>query len=234
MGAAKSGRSNLGIPQSVGKEFIEADPGGKLPATTDQRGAISTDPIHAQALRSAPVSSQVLNPPVATPRAADQPELREAHQGSTVDPAKAYHLNQFKQKEHLYNSMKGQQVPTVFADKHLKDLDNLQKQMLEHAQHGGFAHGQQSPGAEGDHGMTGTAGTANWQSPMFPSTDAGTPEGARKAAQTRAGGAGGAALRSQMGKGPSPLKPYKPSGAESRAKRREAGSPYRPPTGGWS
>lgn len=31
MFAAKAGRSNLGIPQSVGKEFAEADPGGKLP-----------------------------------------------------------------------------------------------------------------------------------------------------------------------------------------------------------
>lgn len=32
MGAAMSGKSNLGIPKSVGKEFIDADPGGKLPA----------------------------------------------------------------------------------------------------------------------------------------------------------------------------------------------------------
>jgi hypothetical protein len=180
MGAAKSGSSNLGIPQSVGKEFIEADPGGKLPATTDQpgsrRGTISTDPIHAQALRSAPVGSQALNPPVATPRAADQPELREAAQGAApspgmqdpaIDPAKAYHKRQFDEKERLYKSMKGQQVPMAFQDKHLKDLDSLQKQMLEHAQHGGFAHGQQSS----DHGMTGAAAapaTANWQSPVFP------------------------------------------------------------------
>jgi hypothetical protein len=143
MGAAKSGSSNLGIPQSVGKEFIEADPGGKLPATTDQPGSsggtISADPIHAQALRSAPVGSQALNPPVATPRAADQPELREAAQGAApspgmqdpaIDPAKAYHKRQFDEKERLYKSMKGQQVPMAFQDKHLKDLDSLQKQML--------------------------------------------------------------------------------------------------------
>lgn len=32
MGAAASGKSNLDIPKSVGKEFIEADPGGHLPA----------------------------------------------------------------------------------------------------------------------------------------------------------------------------------------------------------
>lgn len=31
MGAAMSGNSNIGIPKSVGKEFIGADPGGSLP-----------------------------------------------------------------------------------------------------------------------------------------------------------------------------------------------------------
>ena len=31
MGAAASGRSTLGIPKKVGKEFIKADKGGKLP-----------------------------------------------------------------------------------------------------------------------------------------------------------------------------------------------------------
>ena len=31
MGAAMSGHSTLGIPKSVGKEFIGADKGGKLP-----------------------------------------------------------------------------------------------------------------------------------------------------------------------------------------------------------
>ena len=37
MGAAMSGNSNLDIPKSVGKEFIEADPGGKLPARARDR-----------------------------------------------------------------------------------------------------------------------------------------------------------------------------------------------------
>lgn len=32
MFAAKAGKSNLGIPKSVGTEFAKADPGGKLPA----------------------------------------------------------------------------------------------------------------------------------------------------------------------------------------------------------
>lgn len=31
MGAAASGRSTLGIPARVGREFIKVDPGGKLP-----------------------------------------------------------------------------------------------------------------------------------------------------------------------------------------------------------
>jgi len=35
MWAAKSGNSTLGIPKSVGEEFAEADPGGKLPERKD-------------------------------------------------------------------------------------------------------------------------------------------------------------------------------------------------------
>lgn len=31
MYAAKSGKSTLGIPKSVGREFVKADKGGKLP-----------------------------------------------------------------------------------------------------------------------------------------------------------------------------------------------------------
>jgi hypothetical protein len=31
MFAAKAGHSTLGIPKSVGKEFADSDPGGKLP-----------------------------------------------------------------------------------------------------------------------------------------------------------------------------------------------------------
>jgi hypothetical protein len=37
MGAAASGRSTLGIPKSVGKEFIKADKGGKLPRRARKR-----------------------------------------------------------------------------------------------------------------------------------------------------------------------------------------------------
>lgn len=38
MWAAKSGKSNIGIPKSVGEEFAGADPGGKLPARKDGPG----------------------------------------------------------------------------------------------------------------------------------------------------------------------------------------------------
>ena len=31
MGAAAAGKSTLGIPKKVGREFIAEDPGGKLP-----------------------------------------------------------------------------------------------------------------------------------------------------------------------------------------------------------
>jgi hypothetical protein len=43
MGAAQSGHSTLGIPKSVGKEFINADPGGKLPQHKDRRATMSND-----------------------------------------------------------------------------------------------------------------------------------------------------------------------------------------------
>ena len=37
MGAAAAGTSNLGIPRSVGKEFIKADTGRKLPKRAPKR-----------------------------------------------------------------------------------------------------------------------------------------------------------------------------------------------------
>ena len=37
MGAAASGHSTIGIPKKVGKEFIAADKGGKLPNKTNPK-----------------------------------------------------------------------------------------------------------------------------------------------------------------------------------------------------
>jgi hypothetical protein len=37
MYAAASGQSTLGIPKSVGKEFVAADPGGALPQKKSQK-----------------------------------------------------------------------------------------------------------------------------------------------------------------------------------------------------
>ncbi len=41
MFAAASGHSTLGIPKSVGREFVNADPGGKLPARKSSGGILS-------------------------------------------------------------------------------------------------------------------------------------------------------------------------------------------------
>jgi hypothetical protein len=38
MRAAKAGHSTLGIPKSVGKEFSDADPGGRLPLKKKKKG----------------------------------------------------------------------------------------------------------------------------------------------------------------------------------------------------
>jgi hypothetical protein len=38
MYAAKAGKSTLGIPQKVGREFIAADKGGKLPKRAEKKG----------------------------------------------------------------------------------------------------------------------------------------------------------------------------------------------------
>lgn len=38
MYAAKAGKSTLGIPPKVGREFVKSDPGGKLPAKKSPKG----------------------------------------------------------------------------------------------------------------------------------------------------------------------------------------------------
>jgi hypothetical protein len=40
MYAAEEGHSTLGIPQSVGAEFVKADPGGALPAHAPDRNRL--------------------------------------------------------------------------------------------------------------------------------------------------------------------------------------------------
>lgn len=58
MGAAMGGHSNIGIPQSVGKEFIEKDPGGKLPEKAHDAGVVSgevtTSPTGLSGVRGMP------------------------------------------------------------------------------------------------------------------------------------------------------------------------------------
>lgn len=43
MHAAAAGKSTLGIPKSVGKEFADTDKGGKLPPRKKTRGSILYD-----------------------------------------------------------------------------------------------------------------------------------------------------------------------------------------------
>ena len=44
MHAAAEGKSTIGIPKKVGKEFVKSDPGGKLPKTAPKRRTISRLP----------------------------------------------------------------------------------------------------------------------------------------------------------------------------------------------
>jgi hypothetical protein len=41
MYAAAEGKSTLGIPKSVGREYVSADPGGKLPKRKSRGGILS-------------------------------------------------------------------------------------------------------------------------------------------------------------------------------------------------
>jgi hypothetical protein len=51
MWAAASGKSTLGIPKSVGKEFAEADKGGKLPQRKKKRSSTLYDHPKSKAAR---------------------------------------------------------------------------------------------------------------------------------------------------------------------------------------
>jgi hypothetical protein len=58
MFAAKAGKSTLGIPQSVGAEFVKADKGGKLPQRKEGGGPVyakGSKPRDAQYARGGPV-----------------------------------------------------------------------------------------------------------------------------------------------------------------------------------
>ena len=44
MRAAAAGKSTIGIPKKVAKEFVKSDPGGKLPKTAPKRRTISRLP----------------------------------------------------------------------------------------------------------------------------------------------------------------------------------------------
>lgn len=52
MFAAKAGNSTIGIPQSVGKDFADADPGGPLPTSADSGRTKPTTPPSPKGLSS--------------------------------------------------------------------------------------------------------------------------------------------------------------------------------------
>lgn len=69
MWAASEGKGNLGIPKSVGKEFANADPGGKLP---EHKGDARADAVSrhldshgrdcADAMRDHPAMGRMRSP----------------------------------------------------------------------------------------------------------------------------------------------------------------------------
>jgi hypothetical protein len=54
MYSAKAGKSTLGIPQSVGAEFVAADKGGKLPARAKKKKASKSSAPKGLAERAFP------------------------------------------------------------------------------------------------------------------------------------------------------------------------------------
>lgn len=53
MHAAVKGRSTIGIPKKVAKEFVAADPGGKLPKQVSKSPIGPSNPVQREQLRQA-------------------------------------------------------------------------------------------------------------------------------------------------------------------------------------
>jgi len=141
MGAAAGGNSTLGIPQSVGKEFVEADPGGKLPQSKGDAGV-------------------------------GRYQLVDRQTGDCYDVAIPQHV-QFSK------DVGGAEAPEIqprpLEAQPLKPRE-LEPRTMRGSDQGG------------------------WGTPSFPTAapaDAGTSEGARKAAQTRARGGGAKPTQTQ-------------------------------------
>jgi 8-oxo-dGTP pyrophosphatase MutT (NUDIX family) len=83
MHAAASGKSNIGIPKSVGQEFAEADPGGKLPSRAKDAEIAIVPPARPRAtiphprINRLPIGTQD-QPPAPSPRQllVNQPQPR--------------------------------------------------------------------------------------------------------------------------------------------------------------
>ena len=103
MGAAASGKSNLDIPKKVGKEFINKDPGGKLPET-----------------------KKAMAPPMAKPPSG-------VNMGTHVPTSKPKAPPSMKMSEktekNVAEAYKNPQVPAESIKKPAKDLKNSEKPM---------------------------------------------------------------------------------------------------------
>lgn len=97
MFAAKAGKSNLGIPQKVGAEFVKTDPGGKLPKSAPKHeggGPVytkGTGPVSANFARGGPVLNPSRSQFMKTPdvfRTDSGPGARQDYGGKTDPLAK--------------------------------------------------------------------------------------------------------------------------------------------------
>ena len=61
MGAAAGGNSNLGIPQGVGQEFMNADPGGPLPTKKTNDAAPGSDPMQPGRFTMSPDGTAIID-----------------------------------------------------------------------------------------------------------------------------------------------------------------------------
>jgi hypothetical protein len=85
MGAAMSGHSNLGIPKSVGKEMINADPGGHLPEKA--KDVTEPQPASGPMSTKGPVGTKESLPATVEPFSKDR--ANDAGKAMSLDEIKA-------------------------------------------------------------------------------------------------------------------------------------------------
>lgn len=94
MYAAAEGKSNIGIPKKVGKEFTKADPGGKLPKQAPKAKGQVDRSSHFKGNPGFPSSPEAKSPPPATYQA------HEAREKSVMGAGYRQHESGFHGKGH--------------------------------------------------------------------------------------------------------------------------------------